>query len=70
MRNKVEVINGAIGMCNRLINNETIQLNGLHKLSVTKGNISDSDLRQRIIQLHEERENLYNRIVIMGHYLK
>lgn len=62
MKNKVDIINGAIDQCKRLINNETIELNGLHKLKITRGNVSDTSLQNRINELQVEKQELLIRI--------
>lgn len=62
MKNKVDIINGAIDQCKRLMNNETIELNGLHKLKVTRGNVSDTDIQNRINELQVEKQGLLIRI--------
>jgi len=56
--NKIDIINGAIDLCERLINNETIELHGLHNLNLTKGNTLNKDLLNRIEELKKERNNL------------
>ena len=66
MKNKVEIINGAIDQCERLINNETIKLNGLHQMNLTRGKMTDSDLLNRIDELFIEKQNLLIRIQRMG----
>ncbi len=62
MKNKVDIINGAINQCKRLMNNETIELNGLHKLKVTRGNVSDVSIQNRINELQLEKQELLIRI--------
>lgn len=66
MKNKVDTINGAIDQCKRLMKNETIKLNGLHTLHITRGELTDSDLQNRINELQLEKSNLYERIYRMG----
>ena len=66
MKNKIEVLEGAIKMCDRLDNGETIELNGLHKLNVSAKENSRVDLMNRKSQLIEEVENLYIRVERMG----
>lgn len=66
MKNKVDVINGAIDQCYKLINNEEIKLNGLWKMTITKGKITDEDLLNRINELQKEKNNLLVRIDRMG----
>ena len=66
MKNKVDIINGAIDQCKRLMKNETIVLNGLHTLNITRGELTDSDLQNRINELVRERSNLCERIAGMG----
>ena len=36
IREKIKTIDGAIEHCRRLLNNETIQLDGIHKISITR----------------------------------
>lgn len=62
MKNKVDVINGAIDQCKRLINNETITLKGLHTISINRGQLTDQDLQNRIKELNAEKSNLLIRI--------
>lgn len=62
MTNKVGVIDGAIDHCKRLMNNESIQLNGLHKLTISRGDITDSYFTSRIDELMLERLDLTKRI--------
>ena len=62
MKNKVEILTGAIKMCDQLANGETIHLNGFHKIDVTKGDNTKEDMIQRRNKLIEERHNLNMRI--------
>jgi hypothetical protein len=66
MQNKIEVLKGAIKMCDQLINGETIELNGLHKMNVTAKENSHGDIMKRKYELIEEVENLYIRVERMG----
>lgn len=66
MENKVDIIDGAISQCKRLINNESIELNGLHKLTITRGGLTDLQLNDRIRELEEEKQNLCIRIMHMS----
>lgn len=50
MKNKVEVLNGAIIMCDKLAKGETVHLNGLYKFDVTIGNNSKEDIINRKIK--------------------
>lgn len=62
MTNKVDVIDGAIDQCKKLMNNESIELNGLHKLTVSRGSATDSYFTSRIDELMLERLDLTKRI--------
>ena len=62
MKNKVDVINGAIDQCKRLMNNEVITLNGLYTLNISRGDLTNQDLQNRINELQREKGNLYERI--------
>jgi hypothetical protein len=62
MKNKVDIINGAIDQCKRLMNNETIELNGIHKIKLTRGNVSDVSIQDRINELQVEKQELLIRI--------
>lgn len=62
MKNKVDIINRAIDQCKRLMNNETIELNGLHKIKITRGNLSDTSIQNRINELQVEKQELLVRI--------
>ena len=62
MKNKVEILTGAIKMCDQLANGETIHLKGLHEIDVTKGDNTKEDMIKRRNQLIEERHNLNMRI--------
>lgn len=62
MKNKVSIIDGAIEQCKKLMKNEEIYLNGLHKLTITRGKSTDNDLQNRINELNNERFNLIVRI--------
>lgn len=62
MGNKVEILNGAIKMCDQLANGETIHLKGLHSIDITKGRNSKQDMINRKFQLIEERMRLIERI--------
>lgn len=66
MENKVDIIEGAISQCNRLINNESIELNGLHRLTITRGNLTDLQLSERIMELEDEKQNLCIKIMHMS----
>jgi hypothetical protein len=66
MKNKVEIINGAIDMIYKLKKGETIRLNGLNTISVSLENNKDFDTNKRLSELFEERENLQVRINRMG----
>jgi 16S rRNA U516 pseudouridylate synthase RsuA-like enzyme len=66
MKNKVDIIEGAISQCKRLINNESIELNGLHRLTITRGNLTDPQLNERIMELEEEKQNLCIKIMRMS----
>jgi hypothetical protein len=46
--------------------NETIVLKGLHTLNITRGELTDSDLQNRINELVREKSNLCERIARMG----
>jgi len=65
MINKIDVINGAIDQCKRLMNNETIILNGLHTLKISRGKLTDVDLQNRINELQVEKSNLQERVFRM-----
>lgn len=58
IKNKIVIINGAIEQCKRLINNETIELRGLHTIQITRGKLTDNDLLDRIERLKVERFDL------------
>lgn len=62
MKNKVSTINGAIDQCKRLMKNETIVLNGLHTFHITRGELTNGDLQNRINELQRESAKLYERI--------
>lgn len=62
MKNKIDIINGAIDMIYRLQKGETIHLNGLHKIDVKAKEGSHNDFNQRLCELFEERENLQTRV--------
>jgi len=62
MKNKIDIINGAIDMIYKLQKGETIHLNGLHKINVTAKGNSHVDLNKRLCELFEERENLQIRV--------
>jgi hypothetical protein len=66
MKNKVEIINGAIDMIYRLKKGETITVNGLNTFSVSLENNKDFDTNKRLRELFDERENLQIRIERMG----
>jgi hypothetical protein len=62
MKNKIEVLKGAIKMCDRLDKGEVIKLNGLNNLSVSAKENSHVDLMRRKNELIEEVESLYIRV--------
>jgi hypothetical protein len=62
MKNKIDIINGAIDMIYRLKKGETIKLNGLHSFSVTAKENNHVDFNKRLCELFEERENLQIRV--------
>lgn len=62
MQNKVEIIDGAINQCYTLMNGGKIELNGLRKMVITKGNITNEQFLKRINELEIERDNLISRI--------
>ncbi len=66
MKNKVEINNGAIAQCRRLMNGETIELNGLNTISVNRGDTTDQQFQDGIYKLMEENCNLQMRIERMG----
>lgn len=68
MKNKVDVIDGAISHCKKLMNNEPINLNGLHKFTITKGSATNAQLQQRINDLIAERQALIVRLERFGEY--
>jgi len=47
------------------MNNETIVLNGLHTLKITRGELTDVDLQNRINELQVEKSNLQERVFRM-----
>jgi hypothetical protein len=51
MKNKVSILDGAIEQCKKLKNNETIELNGLFPMKVTRGQHSDKWFDDRISEL-------------------
>lgn len=66
MKNKVEIINGAIDVIFRMKKGEVIQINGLHSFQVSMKGNEDFDFNKRLSELYEERENLQVRINRMG----
>ena len=66
MKNKVDIIDGAIYQCKRLINNESIELNGLHKLTIARGNLTDLQLNEIIYELEDEKQKLCIKIMHMS----
>lgn len=62
IKNKIDIINGAIDMIYRLQKGETIKLNGLHKINVTAKENTHVDFNKRLCELFEERENLQTRV--------
>jgi hypothetical protein len=66
MKNKVEILNGAIKMCDQLANGESIHLKGFYEFDVSKGKNSKEDMINRKYQLIEERHNLIQRIERMS----
>ena len=62
MQNKIEIINGAIKQCNILKQGGTIKLDGINKINVTRGKITDDDFDERIKQLMLEKINLQERV--------
>ena len=66
MKNKIDIINGAIGQCYKLMNDETIVLNGLQRFEVTRGDKDNAWFKQRIYDLTIEKNDLYERIQRMG----
>lgn len=68
MKNKVGVIDGAISHCKKLMNNEPIHLNGLHKFTITKGSATNAQLQQKINDLVAERQALIVRLERFSEY--
>lgn len=66
MKKKVDIIDGAISQCKRLINNESIELNGLHRLIITRGDLTDLQLSEKIVELEYEKQNLCIKIMHMS----
>lgn len=64
MKNKVQTIDSAINTLFRLMNGESIQLGGLHKMTVTAPQTNEAQDKNMEVfgKLQEERENLVNRI--------
>lgn len=62
MKNKIDILNVAIHQCDILVNDGTIELNGLHKLTVTRGENTKDSINKRRNELVEERQNLINRV--------
>jgi len=58
MKNKISIIDGSIEQCEKLMNNETIELKGLHNLTITRGKCSNDWFIKRINELREEKYNL------------
>ena len=61
MQNKIETINGSIGMIYQLKNGETITVKGLHTMSF-KAKEDSNSLNETLEKLFIERENLQNRV--------
>jgi len=62
MQNKIAEIDGAIEHCEKLMNGDAIALNGLHKIVLERGYITDDDFKRRIFELQLEKSNLQERI--------
>lgn len=69
MENKIDILTGAIKQCDQLLNNETIHLNGLYKMDITKGMVSDADLINRRNSLLEERNKLQIKVERMNGWI-
>jgi hypothetical protein len=65
MKNKIEVLSGAIKMCDKLANGETIEINGLNKIIISAGENKPSAIIERRNQLIHERQNLSVRVARM-----
>lgn len=65
MKNKIDILHGAIHQCDILANDGKIELNGLHKLTITRGENSKESIIKRRNELVEERQNLINRVCRM-----
>lgn len=61
MLNKSEIIDGAIDQLKRMKAGETINLKGLHNISITRGKMTDDDIDNRILELEDERNGLRER---------
>lgn len=68
MKNKIEILHGAIHQCDILENDGTIEINGLHKLTITRGENSKESIIKRRNELLEERQNLINRVCRMDRF--
>lgn len=61
MENKIGIINGAIGQLRRMKNGETIEVNGLHKIKISRGKLTNQQINDRISDLMVESLGLQER---------
>lgn len=65
IEDEINTIDGTIQLCNTLKRGETVELNGLHKFNVTRGNFSDSQFNEIIQKLELERKDLWLKLSII-----
>lgn len=62
MKSKIKTIDSSINMVCRLQNGETIEVNGLHKMSFKAKDGIDGEFDKVLCRLFEERDNLQVRV--------
>ena len=63
MQNKIESIDGSISMCYKFLKGETVELNGLHKMTFgRKEETTNEQIYSTIDKLMLERDNLQMRV--------
>lgn len=70
MRNKIDILHGAIRQCHELMDGKTIELKGINPITIGRGDTTDEQFTQTIGNLYDEIEGLEKRLLRMGCNLK